>query len=418
MPQKLKNGRFRVQVRGGGFPPFDKVFENEDAAKKAEDDERAKRVAPTLYDDHMTLATAAERYFESGLFAEKKAHTQTSERSKIKPVLAELGGFALRHLADGQRIADYRDARLRVISKKTKRKIGFNTVRLELAALSSVFDWVMERGVLPRKPTIGIKRPHAPPRERRVTDSEAHRLNLFLSSAVTYPEILEPGRFVVIQREVGCRPGELAHLKRLDVDLRASTVTFRDTKSSRVSRTSLVSAYGAKLLAEQLAFAKVAAPDSPYVFTTWKRTGEPRDYHYKTGIALLRELGIVDGDFHAHANRREHISKSLELGVPHNDIMKQVGQRSYAALMAYDQAKANHPAVRARLRAGAEERKNEELGKLAEILGTTLATVESRIRDAAPTIPVTRPKRRRVKRWKEGDPVVQFGASVADAGED
>lgn len=405
MAQKLNNGRYRVQVRGGGFPVFDQVFTRRADALAAEQAERARRTKPTLYDADMTLAAAAARYFESALFVEKKPHTQAGETSKIKPVLAALGNFALRHLADGQRIADYRDSRLKVVSDKTKRKIGFNTVRLELAALAAVFDWVIERHILPRKPTIGIRRPHGKPRERRLNDTEAFRLNMFLSSNVSMPENLEPARFVVIQRELGCRPGELATLRRVDWDPRGATVTFRDTKSHRASRTALVSAVANRLLGEQLVFAKTAAPESPYVFTTWKRDRAPRAYHYKTAIQFLRDLGMVDPDFHAHAARREHISSSLEHGVPHNDIMKQVGQRSIAALLMYDQAQANHPAVRARLKTAAEDRSKEEVGKLARALHAPAAAVAARLQQPAPTIATRPPRRRRPSRWKQGDPV-------------
>lgn len=369
MLYKLDNGKFRVQIRRKGWPRYDKVFGSRKAAEEALKAQRKGLSARPLYSAATTtLQQAADEYFKSAIFRDKKPLTQRTERSKAKPVLAKLGGFALAHLADGQRIAQYRDERFNRISKLTKRPPSATTVRLELAALAAIFEWCVEHKIFATKPTLGIRRPTGRPRKRRLETSEALKLEFLTNNSATNPVLREAGRFASILRELGCRPGELAALERAAVNVKKCTVEFPDTKNNEPRKVH-VSDKAAKLLVDQLEWGETHHQQSSYLFTTYTRRGAPRVYEYKSAVGWLRDAGIVMSDFHAHAMRRDYISVSLENGALHTDVMKQVGQRSFAALLVYDQAKSTHPEVRKRLAAGDAMRAAEDLGTVAEALG-------------------------------------------------
>jgi integrase len=64
-------------------------------------------------------------------------------------------------------------------------------------------------------------------------------LNVFLlakNSARAHERLNEDARFVAIQRELGCRPGELSGLLRHDIDLRARALPGLGRLTNRASR--------------------------------------------------------------------------------------------------------------------------------------------------------------------------------------
>ncbi len=381
MATRLPNGKFRVQIRKKGIAPIHGIFATEEEATAFEQAENA-RVAQgcALWTPQMTFAEARDAYLGSTLFSDKAPHSQATERTRLKPVIAALGKFSLENLENGQHLARYRDRRSKAISPRTKKKISADSVRLELAAAAAVFAWAKGNRVLTRNPADGITRPHGPDRARRFYEHE--ELNLLGAMfADDFPENLrQAARFITLQREIGCRPGELAALLRQDTDLENRASAFRDTKNGD-TRTIPLTKPAMDILATQLVYGAAMDSNSPFVFTSLSRSGRmPVPYGYKTAVNLLREAGVVDLDFVAHAGRREFASNAFENGLSHADVMKLTGHRSYAAVEVYNQSKALHPDVRKRIDAESKMRRLAMLHALAEEFGIPRDAVDDFVR--------------------------------------
>jgi len=63
----------------------------------------------------------------------------------------------------------------------------------------------------------------------------------------------------------------------------------------------------------------------------------------------MKASGQIGHDFHAHAMRREFISRAIEDGLSYADIRKQTGHHSTQAIEIYDEALSTAPETRKRL---------------------------------------------------------------------
>ena len=90
---RLPGGRYRVQIRRKNLQ-LDEVFSTEAEAKDAE----ARALSRHTKADSLTLARLWVMYVDSSQFDDKSEQTKATERSRIKPVLAELGKYAIAEL--------------------------------------------------------------------------------------------------------------------------------------------------------------------------------------------------------------------------------------------------------------------------------------------------------------------------------
>lgn len=360
---QLASGRWRLQIRRKTLK-VDELYDSEEEAKAAE---QALLGAHVDVSKGMTLAQLWERYTGSQMFEEKADNTQRTERTHIKPVLEAFGDCTAADLeADVGAIYDYIEARRKVVSKRTGKKLSNTTRRLELAALSSLIAYAKQRRLVRENFVASISRPAQGKRKRRVAPVEQGKLALF--SRNSDPDIAKAARFMLLIRHLGCRPGELAELRAADVELDARQLLFRDTKNKTDRRVHITSD-AATLLHLQL---PDKPEDSPYVFSTWsknKRQWVP--YNYCNGVRRLKELEVIDADMYAHAGRREFISRAVEAGVPLMTIKKQTGHKSTQALEIYDEGLTTAPEVRAALDALASTVSKENLMSVFDALGMT-----------------------------------------------
>jgi hypothetical protein len=120
MAHILPNGTWRVLIRRHGHPTIDQVFESQGEAEAFERDKKTELDgAKALWSPSMTLAQAARQYQRSTLFTGKTPRTQSTERTRLNAVLAELGEYSLEQLENGQRIVAFRDKRVSRVSEKT-----------------------------------------------------------------------------------------------------------------------------------------------------------------------------------------------------------------------------------------------------------------------------------------------------------
>lgn len=361
--KKLPNGKWRLQIRRKHLK-IDQVYATEDAAVAAEQE---------LLERHagdgkgLTLKQLWERYHSSQQFEDKAARTQDTERGRIQPVLGKLGSYSIEELeANTGLIYDYIDARRQVVSPRTKKKLSNTTVRLEIAALSAVVEFAKRRRIIRENFVSSISRPVTKKRKRRVAPQEQGRLAIY--ARYSDPEVAKAARFLLLIRHLGCRPGELKQIAVKDVALERSEVTFRDTKN-RTDRCVHVTSDAAMLLTLQL---DDVPENSPYLFATWSNKKDAWvAYNYAHGVNLLRDLGVIPKDYHAHAGRREFVSRAIESNIPYATIKKQTGHKSTAAVEIYDEGLSTAPEIRAELDRLAATVKSENLMGALEALGLT-----------------------------------------------
>lgn len=371
---QLQNGKYRVQVRRKGYPDYDKVFGTRQQAEEAE----ARVLGGKASTDagNMTLDAAWAKYKVSALFTDKAENTRKTESCRIKPILEELGKYSLENLArDPGIIYDYIDGRVRTVSNKTRRKLSSTAVRLEIAALSAVVAWAKKRKIVRENFVSGISRGEQAKRKRRVPPVEQAALQ---NAVMTFdnPRLAEAARFAKLLLYLGCRPGELAGLLRADVRLSSQSVTFRKTKAKKEDRRVHATNDAVNTLDAQIQYANERAPESLFLFSTQSRKGEWVKYNYSYGIKLLRSESVLPEDFHAHAMRREFISRAIEGGVPYGTIRKQTGHHSTQAIEIYDEGLATAPDIRAALDGLAEKVNSEELLSHFALMGASEDTLE------------------------------------------
>lgn len=328
----LPSGSWRTQLRHKHFPYFQGVFPTREAAQAAEDAELARRQGTLSDGPKMPLRDAIKRYQESSVFLDKKPTTIRGYNRALAEVSAALGEYTLEYL--GQRvgvITDYRDKRRRSISARTKKPVGPDAVRIELAALSQVFCWCLENKIFTHNPLAGVKRSKGKKRERRLESDESVNLKL-LEERAKSPQYRTAARFLLIQLELFCRPGELAALPVTDIHLAERDVVFRETKNGE-ARTVHLTPAAVELIAAQLV--EAARLDSPLLFHTRSHGGDHVAYNYAWPLRKLREDGYVNKDFVAHVMRKESISRGLESDMSPATVQLMTGQKSLQAVEAY-----------------------------------------------------------------------------------
>lgn len=360
---RLLSGKYRVQIRRKNLQ-FDRAFDTEAEAKEVE---KKLLRSPEIQAEGLTLANLCEMYHRSIVFGSKAKQTQATEMARIKPVLVELGSYAVGALEKETRlIYEYIDKRALASSMKTGRRLSSSSVRLEVAALSAVIAFAKMRQLVRENFVSGISRPVTKKRKRRVSNQEQGALQSFARNAD--PAIAKAARFLLLIRHLGCRPGELSGLLISDVNLARSELTFRETKNG-LDRCIHVTSDAAQFLQLQLANVEEAAI---YVFGTWSsKRKEWRPYNYTYGVKLLREVGAVPRDYAAHAGRREFISRAMEASVPYGTIKKQTGHKSTQALEIYDEGLSTAPEIRAVFDTLAEKVRDENLWGTLEGMCTT-----------------------------------------------
>jgi len=375
----LPNGKFRVQIRRKGFPKFDKVFPSRLAAEAAEAAVKGEQ-KPVEQAADLTLSEVWTRYSQSQAFLQKAANTRDTEAGRIKPVLAELGEYSLLNLQNSPSLVyDYIDKRSTSISPKTKRKLSTTSVRLEVAALSAVVAFAKQRKIVPANFIRQIDRPAQAKRKRRVPGVEVAGLRSVARG--DDPRLSEAARFALILRFLGCRPGELAGLKRADLNLHRSELTFRNTKYKAEDRLVHLVRAAVDLFNSQILYYKTTGIESEFVFSTLSRANAEGKkvyvlYNYTSGVNALRKLGVIEKSYHSHAMRREFISRAIETGMEYSTIRKQTGHHSTQAIEIYDEGLSTADEVRQLLDKHANVIDDDELYGMFQRMGASRELLE------------------------------------------
>jgi len=206
-------------------------------------------------------------------------------------------------------VSRYRDGRLREVSN--------NTVRLELAFISVVFEQcAKEWGFKVSNPVKQIRIPKpGKPRQRRLRPGEEEALLAACAERATYLH-----SFVVLAIETGMRFGELVSITWNNVDLDARTIHLPDTKNGH-PRT-------VPLSTRALGAMRSVHSENGKVFT-----GKPGSIRAAFGAALKRSG--VGSDLRFHDLRHEAVTRLFERGLNPIEVGMISGHRSMSMLQRY-----------------------------------------------------------------------------------
>ena len=217
---RKRNDKWQARVQRSGQGPISKSFNTKsDAVKWARNIESQLDLGTFAPKQTMPrLMPLMVRYVEE-VTPTKKGQSQERYRAAQwkKTKLAEM------HLdkITGEVVAQYRDTRLKEVSA--------NTVRLELAFLSVVFEQCRkEWGLAVSNPVRQIRMPKpGKPRQRRLEAGEEDALLVACKASRAY----YLHSFVVLAIETGMRSGELLAMRWEYVNLTTRTVFLPDTKN-------------------------------------------------------------------------------------------------------------------------------------------------------------------------------------------
>jgi integrase len=278
--------------------------------------------------ERMTVDAAVRRYLAEVTIT-KKQSTQSGEQLKVKPLLGYFGKYSLAAVTPDI-VATYRDQRLAAGLKN-------NTVRLELALLSHLFNVAMrEWGLgLVYNPVASIRKPRpGEGRNRRLTRDEE---KLIIETATRHSNPMF-GWIVRLALATSMRSGEIVSLTRSQVDLNRRVVRLYDTKNDS-SRTVPLSLEATEVLREALAH-PIRPIDTELVFFGEPgRHGKRRPYDFNKQWTLLKkELGLKD--LHFHDLRHEAVSRFVEVGLSDQEVAAISGHKSMQMLKRYTHLRA------------------------------------------------------------------------------
>jgi len=222
-------------------------------------------------------------------------------------------------------IAEYRDFRLSSISSRTGRAVSANTVRLEMALLSAMYNIArVEWGTCTSNPVEHVRKPPVSGgRTRRLDVSEERRIVRALKAK--NPQLLA---IFYLALETAMRQGEILSLSWEYIDLNIGVAHLPITKNGS-SRDVPLSSSARQVLRE------FAGPSHGPVFS-YTSNG------FKSAWRLTLE-GLGIDDLHFHDLRHEAVSRLFELGTLNvMEVAAISGHKSMNMLKRYTHLRALH----------------------------------------------------------------------------
>lgn len=217
---RMRGNKWQARVHRKGINPVVKSFNTKaDAVKWARNVESQLDLGTFAPRQAMPrLRSMVDRYVAEVTPTKKGVSQERYRAAQIKKT--KLADMPMDRV-ESSGIASYRDQRLQEVSN--------NTVRLELAFLSVVFEQCLkEWGLAVSNPVRQIRMPKpGKPRQRRLEAGEEDALlSACRASGAYYLE-----SFVILAVETGMRFGELAGVQRQHVNLTKRTIYLPDTKN-------------------------------------------------------------------------------------------------------------------------------------------------------------------------------------------
>ncbi|MFJ5508768.1 site-specific integrase [Pectobacterium jejuense] len=225
-------------------------------------------------------------------------------------------------------IAEYRDNRLSEFNARTQKPISANTVRLELALLSALYNLAkVEWGTCSINPVENVRKPTVSSgRTRRLTTQEELQLTRYFKDK--NPELLA---IFQIALETGMRQGEILSLRWEYTDLRLGVAHLPLTKNG-TSRDVPLSSKARQILC---GLGERPHHENGYIFS-YTSSG------FKSAWRVALKALAID-DLHFHDLRHEAISRFFELGTLNvMEVAAISGHKSMNMLKRYTHLRATH----------------------------------------------------------------------------
>ncbi|EIK1335783.1 site-specific integrase [Salmonella enterica] len=268
----------------------------------------------------VTLSFAMKKYINT-VSSDKKGWRQELYRMNVinRYDIANM----LMHEITSVDISNYRDERLGTVHEKTKKSISGNSVRLELAFLSSVFKLAqVEWGVCNSNPVSAVRKPKiGKGRERRLLKSEERKISKHF-------EQCDHQVYVIfnLALETAMRQGEILGLLWENVNLSIGVAHLPETKNGTWRDVPL-----SKKARELLLHMNPKAHGRIFSFTSNSFKSK-----WRKNILILK---IEDLRF--HDLRHEAISRLFELGTLNMiEVASISGHKSLSMLKRYTHLKA------------------------------------------------------------------------------
>ncbi len=309
--QQTPTGTWKAVVRRKGWPIAAKTFrlkrDAEDWARRTEDEMVRGLYIHRAPSEKLVLSEALDRYLKE-VTVRKAAGTRAGDKTVAKVLKSKLGRYALIAMTPDL-VAGYRDGRLATVSQRTGRLITANTVRVELALLSHLFNVAIREwqiGLI-TNPVAQIEKPNpGSGRKRRLNWKEYMRL-MRECRCYANPMLYQ---IVRVALYTGMRRGEILGLRRQDVDLARRVVHLTQTKNGE-PRTVPLSPRAARVLRQALDN-PVRPLGTDLIF--WGepgRKGDRRRYVYEPAWQRAVKRAKLE-DFHFHDLRHEFVSRLIE----------------------------------------------------------------------------------------------------------
>ena len=157
--------------------------------------------------------------------------------------------------------------------------------------------------------------------------------------------VKESARFLLILFELGGRAGELANLPIANINIARREYFLKRTKNGRAQMRPLTH-FSSILIKQQLEYiSRTPGIEGGRLFTG--HGDEP--YSYPRAVNRVRRYGMVNPDYHSHANRRELVTAAIEAGMEYRDIQRMTGHDCTESIARYDASASLPPAARERV---------------------------------------------------------------------
>ncbi len=325
--QGMKRTTYTATVRMKGFAPLARTFDTKGEAKAwAADIEKEMRMG--RYQDarpaeKLTFAEVLNRYLEQ-VSTTKRPNSERRDRDSVQAILNGFGPEIALSSINAQRLAAYRDARMKTISP--------STIQKEFALLSHMFNIASrEWGLAVDNPVRKVSRPKIRNgRTRFLTKEEAQRL---LDCAKTSKnEKLYP--YLLVMMHTGMRPSEAAGLRWGDVDLDARLVKLQTTKTdmryvplTKMAESALRSMRPGGATKDMNVFLPKSRMESAEI------TYVPCHY-FKRSFTTARAKAGLD-DVHLHDLRHTAASHLLMSGVDIRTLAEILGHKTLQMVLRY-----------------------------------------------------------------------------------
>ncbi len=314
--RKRETGSWEASIRKKGSRPIYKSFKTKAAAERwareAETEIERGTFISTQTAETTLFKDLIQRYLKEVLPTKK---SQRQVISQAKGISNSLGNFSIAALTP-QILANYRDTRLKSVTKHTVRK-DLLLIRRILTHAQKEWEIYLPRG----NPITSISVPTQPKgRDRRLNGNE---YELLLSGAQEYGGQIK--NVIITAIETGMRRGEITKLQWQNINFQNHTAILLDTKNTE-DRT-------IPLSSKVIAILKSLKPkESGSVFCM-----QP-DSITRAFERICKRLEILDLRF--HDLRHEATSRFFEKGLSIMEVSSITGHKDLAMLRSYTHLKA------------------------------------------------------------------------------